>query len=616
MAVAALAVLAFASTGLALSPPAVQMSPASPSAATDWTFGYSATPDAGATITGYEGGVVAAGGADPADPLPASPFTDSNRAEGNWSFRVRAVQDDGLGNLTRSAYATKAFTIDRTAPTTPVPRFDPATPNGTNGWWRSLTIRWTCSDNLTGATCPDQPVTAAGRGLKFKQVAVDGAGIVSAEGFTPAFNFDNGASQPAISSPSNGALVVGEPTYRWIKITDPTSGNNRFEVWAKWGVGAYQQIVKAPGNATQGVRNVRTAPLPEGVLITWFVRFYDNAGNFRDAATRTFKIDPTPPSAAPVITDGPAGPTRVAAPGFAWTGDQPKFDWAVTRAGESTPLQAKKSVTDKQAALDALPDGEYTFSVSQVTALGAVGPEATRAFTVDTARPAAPTITARPAAATATPPSFAWTTEPGALSRWQVLDASGAVVKGPSDALEPAVNVGALPTGTYTFRVSQIDVAGNVSDPTSEPFSVQLPPGTTAVTRQPRIALPKQNAGRLTPRAGTRIATLRPVFRWKRGPAGTTLYNLQLFRVIKRDAGRAPSIKKVVSVFPRGLRWKMTSRVAAGQCYVWRVWPYTGTAFTPKPLGISNFCVMSAKALKRSKARARARHQTAAPLVG
>lgn len=611
---AVVAVLALSSSAVALSPPTVTMSPASPSAANDWTFTFSSSADPLTTITGYEGGVVLSPTDEPTAPI-ASPFTDTSpKGEGSYWFRVRAVQSDGTTE-TRSGYATVPFVIDRTAPAPPVARFDPPQPNGRNGWYRSLTIRWSCSDP-SGASCPDTVVKGAERGKVETQRAIDGAGNVSAPTTTTPFDFDDGAFQPAISSPSNGALVAGEPTYRWVAITRDTSGNDHFEVWARWGGGSYQQIARAAGTATQTTRNVRAAALPEGVVVTWFVRFYDIAGNSRDSAARNFTIDPTPPSAAPVITGGPAGPTSVAAPTFSWTGDQPRFSWAVTRAGESTPLQSKKGVTDKQVTLDPLPDGEYTFSVSQVTTLGAVGPEASQAFTVDTARPPAPVITARPAAPTAVPAGFAWTTEPGAFSRWQVLDASGAVLRGPSDALDPVVNVGALASGGYTFRVVQIDPAGNVSDATSESFSVQLPLGTVATAKPPRIALPKQNAGRLTPRAGTRIATLRPVFRWKRGPAGTTLYNLQLFRVVKREAGKAPSIKKVVSVFPRGLRWKTRSRVAPGQCYVWRVWPYTGASFTPKPLGISNFCVMSAKALTRSKARARARHQAAALRVG
>jgi hypothetical protein len=111
------------------------------------------------------------------------------------------------------------------------------------------------------------------------------------------------------------------------------------------------------------------------------------------------------------------------------------------------------------------------------------------------------------------------------------------------------------------------------------------------------------------------------MFRWQRGPRGTTLYNLQIFRVTKRDSGRAPTIVKVHSAFPRGTSYKLRAKVAAGQCYVWRVWPYAGTAFTPKPLGISNFCVASSAVLRKNVARVKARqrakqHQATGARVG
>ena len=41
----------------------------------------------------------------------------------------------------------------------------------------------------------------------------------------------------------------------------------------------------------------------------------------------------------------------------------------------------------------------------------------------------------------------------------------------------------------------------------------------------------------------------------------------------------------------------------AGTCYVWRVWPYTGTAFTSRPVGVSNFCVASAKVSQAPRRR-------------
>ncbi len=92
------------------------------------------------------------------------------------------------------------------------------------------------------------------------------------------------------------------------------------------------------------------------------------------------------------------------------------------------------------------------------------------------------------------------------------------------------------------------------------------------------------------------------------------MYNLQVFRVLRnRTAGRAtPSVKKIYSVFPAKRRYKMPSvKILPGTCYVWRIWPYVGSHFTGTPLGVSNFCVASAKRL-RQKAAADAKRRSRA----
>ena len=80
--------------------------------------------------------------------------------------------------------------------------------------------------------------------------------------------------------------------------------------------------------------------------------------------------------------------------------------------------------------------------------------------------------------------------------------------------------------------------------------------------------------------------------------------------MIKRTNGKA-QVAKVFSTFPRALQYRVPSRrTRPATCYVWRVWPYLGTRFTKKPLGISNFCIASKatlrKAAQRKAARARA----------
>ena len=260
-----------------------------------------------------------------------------------------------------------------------------------------------------------------------------------------------------------------------------------------------------------------------------------------------------------------------------------------------------------QATAAGLSDGAYTFHVSQVSAFGDDGAEAVRDFTVDTGVPAPPVITGRPTFPTNdTTPTFSWSMEPGASARWQVLASGGAVVQ-TSDTPLSSATVSALASGAYVFRVVQIDGAGNTSPPTSDPFSIvgAGPPAAKVVSLT--SLLPLQNSRRLSPRAGRTLLTRTPVLRWARGPRGTTLYNLQLFKVIRKRPTLPPIVRKVYSSFPKGTQLRLPrSATLAGTCYVWRVWPYTGKRFTKTPLGISNFCIASAKAIAKAATPAKA----------
>ena len=66
----------------------------------------------------------------------------------------------------------------------------------------------------------------------------------------------------------------------------------------------------------------------------------------------------------------------------------------------------------------------------------------------------------------------------------------------------------------------------------------------------------------------------------------------------------------MLTAFPRKRTFALpAAKVKPSACYVWRIWPYRGDKFAPKPLGISNFCVAKASVLKaaaRAKARANA----------
>jgi hypothetical protein len=144
-----------------------------------------------------------------------------------------------------------------------------------------------------------------------------------------------------------------------------------------------------------------------------------------------------------------------------------------------------------------------------------------------------------------------------------------------------------MAAGSFSFEARQVDAVGNPGPGAAEPFAIlaspSAPPATAAVT-----ALPSSNWRKLTPRRGAKIRARRPTLRWRAGPKGTRLYNVQIFVV-----GKNKSLKKVRSAFPKKRRFTIPKRAALkkGSCYVWRVWPYRGSSFTSKPLGVSHFCV-------------------------
>jgi hypothetical protein len=611
--VAASAAVAIDAPGLTSSPPA------GPSTSRDWSFSWT-TPaaDPGFTFAGFEGGLDGAEG-----PL-SSPATYTGLADGSHTFRVRAVEtNDTDASVVKSADATFSFVVDATPPQFAVAL--QGTPTA-SGWYRALVItRPTCTDpdpssGLPPGACVPTAWTTPGEGLTPAFSLTDLAGNTTTASAGP-FNFDN--VQPTAGEPSEPgptALVAAEPTFKWTPGSDNLSGVDRYQLQVRSieddGDAAFQNIAEVDHTSGAGDYSARRDPdlmedpLPEREQLEWRVRTIDKAGNIRVfTPARRLTIDSTIPP-APSITGGPLGPTRINSPTFSWQGTEDTYIWDLTRAGQEVPVRVGSGAATN-VTLAQLPDGDYTFRVKQVTEANQQSAEATRAFNVDTVAPAPPTIILRPPFPVTGPATFGWTVEPGALSRWQVIAAGGATALGPSDAPAPSVTLNDLAEGAFSFNVLQVDAAGNVSGTTVEPFTVIAPvlpppPGATGTASLVSL-LPRQNALRLRPKAGRTVPTRRPVLRWKRGPRGTTLYNLQIFKASKktRKVG-TPIVTKIYSAFPRGTQFRPPKKkLKPGTCYVWRVWPYTGRKFTPKPLGISNFCVASRKVLlKKAQARA------------
>ena len=600
------------------STPGVSASTGTPTTATSATFSWgAATPDPGYQIVRYEGGL----GAENANlGAGAGSSVRGLGGDGVYTFRVRAVESFIVVNPlapavpdVAGAYGTVSVRVDRTPPTISV-GLSPGSPNGTNGWYRSsVRIDWSCADAGAGlASCPpDETISAQGAGPTRTGRATDVLGNQSGAVTSPPFKIDS--VEPAAApmrAPSPNATVAPGPTFVWGPSPADASGLVRYEVLVRIG-GRFEAVARVPHTGASEYRTTQTVgpAIPNNADLRWYVRTYDGAGNQggSESQSRAFRVNPTVPGPA-TFTAGPNGPTNVAGPTFAWTGAQPSFAWELSVGGTETIL-VSGSGPQTQALLPRLPDGDYTFAVSQVTAGGLRGVEATRSFQVNTVAPAAPVITAKPPFPTSSAtPAFSWTTEPAAFSRWRVIGAGGAALQSSDSPLGSTV-VGPLRAGAYNFRVSQVNAAGNESAPALEPFSIVGP----ASARKGSLSLPRQNAKRLRPRAGTTVLTRRPLLRWKGGPRGANFYNLQVFRVLRtRTAGKTPPVKKIYSVFPRKRVYRLpTVKVLPGTCYVWRVWPYVGSRFTGKPLGVSNFCVASAKRLRATAAKAAAKRRAA-----
>jgi hypothetical protein len=596
-AVTAIAGLAAAGSAMAVEPPTgVGVTPASPTDAASVTVSFTPSSDDAGDVT-----YTALLSGTPAGTLPSGGGTISPDA-GNYNLRVRAERgaEEALSDPI-------PLVVDRAAPSISVSLSGAAA----NGWFRTLQIAATCSDDTDlGGACPS-PIpwntTAAGDQGPVTMSVTDVLGrTTSAQ--SPTFRFDNtDPSRPGLIGP--GPVVGQQPTFSWSKSTDTGSGVDRYQVqWQReddFDTDEWQTLasVVEEGDYTAPPSAWNRGPLPEFVPLVWRVVAVDEAGNERASLPgggKTLMIDPTVPP-APLITGGPTGPTQNTSPTFSWEGNGASYEWSVTPTGSSNPIRGGAGPAT-QADIPSLPDGAYVFRVKQFVVANP-SEEAIRSFVVDTTPPAPPTIIGRPTFPSLGDAIFSWSTEPGAYSRWSVTGRSGNAVVQPTDTPVTSAKLPSLAEDAYTFSVKQVDAAGNESQATVEPFTVIAPLVVPAPSNGIVTLLPKQNARRLQPKAGKTVFSRTPVLRWSRGPKGTKLFNLQIFRVTVARNSRTPKVTKILSVFPKSRAYRVPKgKTRPKTCYVWRVWPYTGREFTPKPLGVSNYCVASQKVLARKAA--------------
>jgi hypothetical protein len=393
-----------------------------------------------------------------------------------------------------------------------------------------------------------------------------------------------GAAAPRPSSPDDDAVAGTRPTFGWTSGSAAT-GIARYEVVVEMPLGPVEVARAGPGVLTA----TSTIDLPDDTRLRWLVRLVDNLGRVQatsEGRRRFIRVASVP--APPTVVTAPAAIGAVTTPSFTWTGTRISSRWEVMDTSGAAVQSGEVPTGGGAATLTALADGAYRFEVVQRNLAGAEGPAASVAFRVDATPPAPLGLRAdRPSPSVGTTPAFSWTgLEAGAVVSWRVTGSGGSLVQGPADTPDAGVRPDPAPPGSYLFEARQVDAGGNAGPWASEPFAIL--PGPAGASAGTSATLPARNVKRLIPRVGSRVHSLRPTLRWTRGPKGTRIYNVQVFLVTPDR-----TLRKTLSAFPTSRRYTIPkgARLARGACYVWRVWPYRGSTFTPSPLGVSHFCV-------------------------
>jgi hypothetical protein len=200
------------------------------------------------------------------------------------------------------------------------------------------------------------------------------------------------------------------------------------------------------------------------------VRQVDAAGNVGDIATHDWTIDTIAPN-APTL-NGPNAHTNNPESTVTFSGSADTVELRCSFNGGAFSACPTSPLT-----LGTLPNGNYTFAVQ---AFDAAGNSSTSTITweIDTVAPGAPTITAGPVGSVPSPDAqFSFTgAESGGIFRCGIGTQPSVTCTSPFD-------ITGLVDGTYTFRVRQVDAAGNVGPLVNRTWTVDTtPPPTPTVT--------------------------------------------------------------------------------------------------------------------------------------
>jgi Bacterial Ig domain len=369
----------------------------------------------------------------------SSPATYSGLSQGSHTFSVKA--QDASGN--QSGPTNFTWTVDTTAPPTPVITSSPANPTTQTSASFSFSdteagVTFLCQLDNGAFTACASPATYSGLSQgthTFSVQAQDAAGNQSS-----AANFSwtiNGTAPPTptlTSTPSNPS--------------NQTSASFGFSD-SQAGVSFLCQLDN--GAFTACASPATYSGLNQGSH-TFSVKAQDSNGNQSGAASFTWTVDTTAPP-IPVITSTPANPTNQTSASFGFSD---------TEAGVSFLCQldgSAFSACSNPKAYSGLNQGSHTFFVTAQDAAGNQSGAASFTWTIDTTAPPKPVITSGPANPTnQTSASFSFTdAQAGVIFLCQLDNSAFSVCS------SPVLYPGPLSKGKHSFSLRAQDAAGNLS---------------------------------------------------------------------------------------------------------------------------------------------------------
>ena len=396
----------------------------------------------------------------------------SAEPDGVYTFRVRAT--DAAGNT--GGDATRAYTLDRTAPAAPAIGSGPATDSTddspTYGFSAEPGAALECrlergatvvSDWAACTSPKTYDVTAEPDGTyTFRVRATDAAGNTGAEA-THAYTLDRVVpAAPALETrPGDDG---NDRTPEWAFST--SEANRTFECRLARGA-----TVLFDWGPCVSPRQFDLALEPDGTY-DFGVRAVNLAGTRSPALTDQYRLDTAAP-AAPGVSGGPAADSTDDTP--EWTvSAEPGAALACRLERGATVISDWAPCSSPQGyALGGEPDGTYTFRVRATDAAGNTGSETSASYNLDRTVPLEPVLGTNPPASGNDPtPTWQFSGEPGRTFECK-LSLGATVVSDWAACTSPHTpDLSSQPDGTYTLEIVAINAAGTRSPASSDDYDL------------------------------------------------------------------------------------------------------------------------------------------------